>query len=240
MISGGDRRQVRGRGVRAHLRACPGCREFQTAIGDRRARLAALAPALPPAAAGQILNGVLAGGSGAGAGAGVLAVLGSTAAIKSLSAVVIAGVVGAAAFTAMERPATEEHPAAAKPVPGAHAHPARNVTPATAHAKRAQPARHATHKPHARGSATATPHARARHPGPTRSQASTGGAAATPSAPTPQPTAAEPNSRGPLPSVRVPEPVRQEVHTVSDTAGSVVGGVQETAPLPTLPVPKLP
>jgi len=51
LISDGDGRSLRGRRVRAHLRSCPGCAAFSTAIGERRAELRALAPALPAAAA---------------------------------------------------------------------------------------------------------------------------------------------------------------------------------------------
>jgi RNA polymerase sigma factor (sigma-70 family) len=46
-LSGGDGRVGRGRKVRAHLRACAGCRDFHGALSTRPAALAALAPALP-------------------------------------------------------------------------------------------------------------------------------------------------------------------------------------------------
>jgi len=49
-ISERDGRVLRGRKLRAHLRACAGCREFEAAIGARRADLRALAAPLPPAA----------------------------------------------------------------------------------------------------------------------------------------------------------------------------------------------
>src|SRR4029077_13264114 len=41
-LSEGDGRLLRGRGVRAHLRGCEGCRDFQAAISQRRADLRAL------------------------------------------------------------------------------------------------------------------------------------------------------------------------------------------------------
>ena len=50
-ISAGDRRVLRGRKLRAHLRGCEGCRDFEAAIRERRETLAALAPPLAAPAA---------------------------------------------------------------------------------------------------------------------------------------------------------------------------------------------
>jgi len=47
LISDGDGRTLRGRPVRAHLRACVSCSDLRAAIGARRSDLAALAPPLP-------------------------------------------------------------------------------------------------------------------------------------------------------------------------------------------------
>lgn len=71
-LSDGDRRTLRGMKLRAHLRACAGCRDFETALRHRPAHLAALAPPLPLAAAAAILHGLLGGGAGHGGG-GLLA-----------------------------------------------------------------------------------------------------------------------------------------------------------------------
>jgi len=49
-ISDGDRRVLRGRKIRAHVRACGGCRDFEATIGKRTAELRALAPPLPATA----------------------------------------------------------------------------------------------------------------------------------------------------------------------------------------------
>ena len=68
-ISESDGRVLRARKLRAHLRACAGCREFREAIHTRGADLRALAPPLPMMAAGAVLARLLAGGGGAG-GAG--------------------------------------------------------------------------------------------------------------------------------------------------------------------------
>ncbi len=63
-ISDGDRRVMRGRAVRAHLRQCPDCTAFAQAIGDRSAWLGAFVPTLALASSGAILRQV-AGATGA-------------------------------------------------------------------------------------------------------------------------------------------------------------------------------
>jgi RNA polymerase sigma factor (sigma-70 family) len=87
-ISDGDRRLLRRRTLRAHLRACEDCRAFREGIESRRADLALVAP-LPAAAAAGILHGVLSGAAGGAAGAA-----GSAAGIAGGGSV--AGSVGAA------------------------------------------------------------------------------------------------------------------------------------------------
>jgi RNA polymerase sigma factor (sigma-70 family) len=72
-ISNGDRRALRARRIRAHLRECPACSAFAAAIPVRSADLRALAPALPPATTALLLSKALAvsvsGGSGSASGA---------------------------------------------------------------------------------------------------------------------------------------------------------------------------
>jgi RNA polymerase sigma factor (sigma-70 family) len=110
-ISDGDRRLLRGRKLRSHLRACGGCRAFRAEIEGRRGELALIAP-LPATAAAGILHGVL-GGAGAAAGGGAIAGGGaavaggvagksllSAAAIKSAAAI---GVLVALGVTAADR-----------------------------------------------------------------------------------------------------------------------------------------
>ena len=46
-LSDGDRRMLRGKRLRGHLRSCAGCRDFEQALHERPAHLAALAPPLP-------------------------------------------------------------------------------------------------------------------------------------------------------------------------------------------------
>jgi RNA polymerase sigma factor (sigma-70 family) len=61
-ISDGDRRVLRGRRVRAHIRGCSSCAAFASAIEARRTELRALVPPIAPVAAA----GVLAQATGAG------------------------------------------------------------------------------------------------------------------------------------------------------------------------------
>jgi RNA polymerase sigma factor (sigma-70 family) len=112
-ISAGDRRTLRSRRLRAHLRDCERCAGFAAAIEDRRADLAALAPPIALPAAVAALHAALGGGSvgtGSGAaagaavgslGAGLGSAVGGSAAVKTAAAVVAAMAVagGAAGVT---------------------------------------------------------------------------------------------------------------------------------------------
>src|SRR5205823_10404979 len=100
VLSDGEGRTLRARPIRAHLRACPGCRDFQRQLRERPGQLAALAPPLPVAAGAALLAHLVpgakavAGASSAGAGVAtgrglagglaakvaVVAVIGATAA----------------------------------------------------------------------------------------------------------------------------------------------------------------
>ncbi|HLY49126.1 MAG TPA: sigma-70 family RNA polymerase sigma factor, partial [Solirubrobacteraceae bacterium] len=133
-ISEGDRRSLRGRRVRSHLRACAACEAFAVTIPARRAELNALTPALAPLAAATVLGRVLtaagppggasaaAGSAAAVGGAGKLA--GSAVAWKALAGAAIlataaAGVNGLthvfhrAAPAAVHRPAGSARPRSA-------------------------------------------------------------------------------------------------------------------------------
>lgn len=87
-VSDGDRRRLRGRAVRAHLRECGGCLEFRAAIERRAGELRALAPPLAAPAAAAILGKTVGGGGSAGGG-GVLAVAGGGAAKAAAPAAAI-------------------------------------------------------------------------------------------------------------------------------------------------------
>lgn len=101
VLSDGDGRARRGRKIRAHLRGCPACASFETALRRRPQQLALIAPPLAaPAAlalfssiAGAKATGGAAGAAAAGGAATAAGVTaGSVAAAKVTAAVVLAGV----------------------------------------------------------------------------------------------------------------------------------------------------
>ena len=65
MLSDGDGRVLRGRGVRAHLRSCSDCRRFRTDLQQRPRALKALVPPLPIGAAAALLAELLGAGTAA-------------------------------------------------------------------------------------------------------------------------------------------------------------------------------
>ena len=71
-IADGDRRALRARTLKAHLRGCEGCAAFAAAQDERRRRLAAFFPVLPAIAAARILEEVLGDRVAARATAGAL------------------------------------------------------------------------------------------------------------------------------------------------------------------------
>jgi RNA polymerase sigma factor (sigma-70 family) len=100
-MSENDRRVLRGRRLRAHLRGCAGCREFEAAIKQRREEFAQIAP-LAPAVSAAILQSVLgssAAGTGGGLGSigGAGGILGGAGAVKSAAAVVAVAAAGVGA-----------------------------------------------------------------------------------------------------------------------------------------------
>jgi RNA polymerase sigma factor (sigma-70 family) len=149
-----DRRILRGRKLRAHMRECAGCREFKELMEVRRRDLAAITPALPALAAASLLQGIIGGGQGGG---GLLAGLASatagkvaaTSAVgKGVATVAVAASVGAGAAGVtgnlpvdIERKASPDAGASAPvrapdvaPPPGTRAQPApgRKSAPRTA------------------------------------------------------------------------------------------------------------
>jgi RNA polymerase sigma factor (sigma-70 family) len=65
MLSDGDGRVLRGRGVRAHLRTCAECRAFREDLTRRPLALQLLAPPLPTAAAASLLAQIAGTGTAA-------------------------------------------------------------------------------------------------------------------------------------------------------------------------------
>jgi RNA polymerase sigma factor (sigma-70 family) len=106
-ISDGDRRMLRGRRIRSHLRTCEGCAGFEQLIRTRKSHLAAIAPPLPAALAAGLLHKILGGGGGsAGTGAGLAAGssggagLGAAAAGKGLAIPALSKLLAGVALTA--------------------------------------------------------------------------------------------------------------------------------------------
>jgi RNA polymerase sigma factor (sigma-70 family) len=141
MLSDGDGRVLRGRGVRAHLRSCPDCRRFRADLEQRPKALRALAPPLPMGAAAALLAQLLGGGG---------------TAAKLLACLAIAG--GGPTLAVEMQSAREPAPAAAKQSRPAPDPPARTV-PVVASAP--QPAPTATPQAEKRRIA-ATPRAKAK------------------------------------------------------------------------------
>jgi RNA polymerase sigma factor (sigma-70 family) len=120
-ISDRDRRMLRARKVRAHLRGCRSCAAFAEAIPARSAELRALAPVLPlPPASAALLSRTIDGGAAAGgpmggggagaAGAGIAGKgLFGLAAAKS-GAVALAVVTATVGATAVLAPRSGPHP----------------------------------------------------------------------------------------------------------------------------------
>jgi RNA polymerase sigma factor (sigma-70 family) len=104
-LSEGDGRVARRRDIRAHLRACPGCRAFRDSIDGRHRDLQALAP-LPAAAAASILHGLVGGnvaasgglgGAATAAGAGAGKAAGTSVVVKAVATVAVVATIGVTA-----------------------------------------------------------------------------------------------------------------------------------------------
>jgi RNA polymerase sigma factor (sigma-70 family) len=161
-ISDRDGRVLRGRTVRAHLRACAACEDFRALIDSRRADLHALVPPLAATASASTLAGLLAhagNGGHAAASAGTATSVASTATNTSagglglgghaLSSVAVKGLTGLAIAAAAGAGAARLLKSSGHPAP----HPA---APLRASGTRATSS-------HASSRAAATPHrARAR------------------------------------------------------------------------------
>jgi RNA polymerase sigma factor (sigma-70 family) len=144
-LSDGDGRVLRGRKLRAHVRSCRECRQFKTALSQRPADLALLAPGLPAAAGSALLAHLLPGAkagaaSSVGTATGVGGGLAGTVATKA--AVVVAATAALAGTTTAVRQVVEpSHRATAPPAQpavkrAAHAHAAQTpfaTTGQTAH-----------------------------------------------------------------------------------------------------------
>jgi RNA polymerase sigma factor (sigma-70 family) len=94
VVSDGDKRALRARRVRAHLRGCSGCATFAAAIPARRADLLALSPALPAIAASGLIARITGAGSGHSGGGGlVVGATGKTVGVAMSAKTIAVGVV---------------------------------------------------------------------------------------------------------------------------------------------------
>ena len=101
-LSDGDRRRLRGRPVRAHLRACEECSAFAEALRLRPRELRALAPPLAAPAAAALLAKLLGGGGGGAAGGlGASSAAGGTLASLSLPSFALKGLATVAVVTSV-------------------------------------------------------------------------------------------------------------------------------------------
>ena len=254
MVSDGDGRRLRGRGVRAHMRACPDCRGFQAELTLRPGRLAALAPPLPAGAAAAILAAVQ-GGAATTAGTWSAA----TGAKLAIGLILAAG--GATAVAphhrhaqphraAIERhapaPRPERHVAAA--APAAHEPPAAAVRSAPASVPARRPASRTRHaapvEHHAAATAPAVHSAPAKHAIPAEHTAPA--PAAIPAAPVDHSAPARdstPPGQAKKPAVppgqakkpTVPPGQAKKVLTPAEPAPAASAPASESAPAPAVP-----
>ena len=96
-ISDGDRRSLRARGIRAHLRSCDDCASFQRSIGARRADLHALAPWVSGAAVLSAIGLSAGGGTALTAAGGGMSWAGLPIAVKGLAVAAAVATTGTAA-----------------------------------------------------------------------------------------------------------------------------------------------
>jgi RNA polymerase sigma factor (sigma-70 family) len=142
-LSDGDRRSLRARGIRAHLRSCDDCASFERSITVRQADLHAIGW-LPGATGLGLLGGIgVAGGAGSAAGGALIATGGGSAAaggslgwasvpvaVKGLA--VAAAVAGSGGAAAVEIRHITKDSAPAPKAQGAQAAAARHAAPALA------------------------------------------------------------------------------------------------------------
>ncbi len=152
LISDGDGRTLRARRIRAHVRGCSPCRDFERMIGARTSDLRVLAPPLPAVASLAMLSRLLAHGGTAQTG-GVASISAATVgkqAALSLTAKALAGVALVTAATAGTVHLTSGPERHTKTHPTVHTAPAHAAHPGPVLAK-----------PHHEPVATKTrPHAR--------------------------------------------------------------------------------
>jgi RNA polymerase sigma factor (sigma-70 family) len=254
MLSDGDGRTARGRALRAHLRGCTDCRDFQALTATRRSTLASLVPGMPVAAA-SVVRGLIAGGGSSGAsGLGAVAGLTAPAAVKSITTIVAAVAVGAGAASVLDsRDAVAPTPQPAISAPAKHeSAPAarQHAGPATQPGERARAgerrsARPATRSTGRHDAGRSSRGADARQPGLVRPDAPAGAPQAQQHAPQASapahqqqqsvlPIHADTTPVAGVPVVEDAVPaVTTQVESVTDTVANTVNDVQSQLPVRT-------
>lgn len=247
-ISDGDRRSLRGRAIRAHLRSCDACASFKRSIDARRADLHVLAPWISGAAVLSAAGGGIGAGGGAlVAGGGVAASAGGgltwgslPPAIKGLAVVAAVAGTGAAAVE-IERAATPDRTAPKSETAHARSTPSRPATardPATSQERRPRATTRAT-TPAARSSrrSSAIVRAQTSRPAPRAPRRSVPDApAAVKPEPRPEPrpkprspAATSPASASPVPAPAPGEQAKAELALLTDKVRRVVADAQALA-----------
>ena len=149
-ISDGDRRVLRGRRVRAHLRDCASCSAFAASIEARQVEMRAIVPVLPAAASAIVLARAVESAVGGGAGGGALGASGAggaaagvagkaagaaivskgftAASVLATAAVTVGGVAAVVRIDASRRPAKPHRAQIAQPAPTAARHVAAHAS----------------------------------------------------------------------------------------------------------------
>jgi RNA polymerase sigma factor (sigma-70 family) len=146
-ISDGDRRSLRARRIRAHLRSCDDCATFQQAIHARSADLHLLGPWLSGAAIASMLGGGAGGGAliaVGGGGAATVTVAGWSSMPVLLKGLTVAAVVATTGGAAAEIKHVTKSDAPAPKAQAARPATASASPTAVATAPKAQPAKRST------------------------------------------------------------------------------------------------
>lgn len=111
VVSNSDRRLLRGRRIRGHLRECPSCAAFAKSIPVRRKQLHALTAPLSPVAASTILSQVVGGGSAAaGAGGGAASAgagIAAGGAMSKITAIALVATATVGVTTELRQPSSD-------------------------------------------------------------------------------------------------------------------------------------
>jgi RNA polymerase sigma factor (sigma-70 family) len=248
-ISDGDRRSLRARRIRAHLRSCDDCASFQQAIHARSADLHLLGPWLSGAAIASMLGGGAGGGAliaVGGGGAATVTVAGWSSMPVLLKGLTVAAVVATTGGAAAEIKHVTKSDAPAPKAQAARPAAASTSPTSVATAPKAKPAARsaaATRAARARARARANANASVSSTRGTVSTASLRGTAVAPHSapavapppaapkPTPAPAATKPEPAAATPVAKTPpkEAVRDQLTNFREQVSAAFQQAQATA-----------